>query len=144
MSKQGWFLSTLFLAVTTAACSEPVPTGPAQPPALRIFPGAQSIGLMLGGALRLSVTLTGTHGELLPIPPSFALISRNPTVITIDSVYVVHAKAMGETGWSAHSSTRGSDLLIRLTSPFCAPSSWAGLSRRDSKRYTSVRASHLR
>jgi Big-like domain-containing protein len=97
MPKPSYLLATLSLLAAGTTCSEPVPTGPLQPPALRIFSGNHSIGLMLGDSLPLGVTLTGAHGEIVPIPPSFTLVSRDPSVIAMNGTFVMHANTMGDT-----------------------------------------------
>ena len=112
-------LTVLFLIVAGTTCSDRIPTAPEQPPTLSIFSGNHSFGLMLGSELPLAVTLTGPHGEMLPIPPSFMLLSRNPSVITVDSAHVMHANAMGET-WVVGSLDFESHRLADSVSVFVA------------------------
>lgn len=89
------YLSCGVVAMLTLACHDA--TVPDVPPTLSLGTASPHIGLMLGTEVRLPVVLRSARGDTLPLPPSFTLISRNPTVVSIEGSTVIRGRAMGST-----------------------------------------------
>jgi hypothetical protein len=87
-------VATLIAGFACADGSAPVAE---PPPTLTIGSGERVFGLLLGTHLRVPVTLRSVHGDTVPLPPTFGLVSRAPAVVSVESSTVIRARAMGTT-----------------------------------------------
>jgi hypothetical protein len=79
-------------------CRDATGSASAPPPTLSVWVGTpRYFGMMLGVRMRLPVTLRSARGDTLPLPASFALVSRDPAVVSVDSGSAIRARAMGNT-----------------------------------------------
>jgi hypothetical protein len=85
------------VVLVLVACQNGTEPAPAAPPTLSVWPGEQQLNVLLGTQLQLPVTLRSARGDTLALPSSFRLISRNPTIVSVESPTVIRARAMGQT-----------------------------------------------
>ena len=83
---------------------------PDRPAKLSLLSGAHGIAMMLGDDVRLPVQLTDAAGSSLPLPSDFAIVSRNPAIVEIESTTVVHGNGLGST-WVVGTVASGRDEL---------------------------------
>jgi hypothetical protein len=81
---------------STRPASPGIDLNAATPASISLLGGQRSATLGLGARLRLSVTVRNWRGDILPAPPSLSIISRDSSVIRVDSGLVVEAVRMGE------------------------------------------------
>lgn len=88
-------LLLLLLALAAIACSartEPVVPVTAR---LDLYPGPNGFGLGLGVVMQVPIGLFDAAGGPLEMPAGLVLVSRNPSIISVDSGRWIRARAMG-------------------------------------------------